>query len=165
MNKKLLLIAGIAVASASIYSSAFAATVTGSASATVLTPIEIVVGTNAMNFGDVAGDKDIDTTVVLTTAGATSSPDGASAAGSPTAGDFTVNGSGTLAYTIDAIADTTLTGPGAAMTVSAFTDSLGGVGALTGGTQDFTVGATLTINAGQVAGAYSGTYDVTVNYQ
>lgn len=168
MNKKLLVAVGAAIATTGMYSASLtAATVTANASANVLAPLDIAVGTNAMDFGDVSGDADTATTVVLTTAGTTSSPDGASAAGTPTAGDFDVTGAGTLAYDITLPADgvVTLTGGGPAMAVDSFTDSAGGSSSLTGGADSFTVGATLTINAGQAAGAYSGTYDVTVNYQ
>ncbi len=169
MNKKLVLVAGITLASASFYSASLtAATVSGNASANVLTPLAIANGANAMSFGDVAGDAIAATTVVLTTAGATSSADGASTAGTPTAGDFDVTGEGTLAYTITLPANgvvvlTNAAGPD--MSVDGFADSLGGTGALTAGAQSFTVGATLTINANQPAALYTGTYDVTVNYQ
>jgi hypothetical protein len=165
---KLLLVAGTTALTAGLFSShVTAATVDGNASATVLTPLSIALGTNAMNFGDVAGDADVDTTVVLTTAGATSSADGASVAGTPLAGDFDVTGSGVLSYSISLPADSTvtLTGPGTAMPVDGFTDSLAGSGTLTAGSDSFTVGATLTINSNQTAGAYSGTYTVIVNYQ
>lgn len=169
MNKKLSLAAGIVISSALVYSSALtAATVTGNASANVLTPLAIANGTNAMSFGDVAGDGSAATTVVLTTAGTTSSADGASTAGAPTAGDFDVTGAGTLAYTITVPADGVVVLSNAAgpdMSVDGFADSLGGTGALTAGAQSFTVGATLTINANQAAALYTGTYDVTVNYQ
>ncbi len=166
MNKKLLLVTGIAVASVSIYSTALiAATVSGTANANVLTPLSIVAGAD-MNFGDIAGDATAITTVDLDpSTGATSSGDGASVAGTTAAGVFTVTGSGTLSYTIDPIADTTLTGPGTAMTLTNLDDSLGGTGTLAAGTQNFTVGGTLTLNANQGVGAYSGTYSVTVNYQ
>ena len=169
INKKLALVAGITLASAGLYSASLtAATVTGNASANVLTPLAIANGINAMSFGDVAGDATAATTVLLTTAGATSSADGASVAGAPTAGDFNVTGEGTLAYTITLPADgdvvlSNVAGPD--MSVDGFADSLGGTGALSGGAQSFTVGATLTINANQAAALYTGTYDVTVNYQ
>ncbi len=169
MNKKLALVAGITLASAGLYSSSLTvATVTGNASANVLTPLTLVRGVNAMNFGNVAGDASIDTTVVLTTGGTTSSADGASTAGTPAAGDFNVTGEGTLAYTISLPADgvvvlTNAAGPD--MSVDGFVDNLGGAGSLTAGAQSFTVGATLTINANQGAALYTGTYDVTVNYQ
>jgi hypothetical protein len=169
MNKKISLVAGIAIATAGIYSASLtAATVTGTASANVLTPLGIANGANSMNFGDVAGDATNATTVVLTSAGTASSVDGASTAGSPTAADFNVTGSGTLAYDITLPTDgtivlTNVAGPD--MSVDGFSDSLGSTGALTAGAQSFTVGATLTINANQAAALYSGSYDVTVNYQ
>lgn len=168
MNKRLLLVVGATMATAGLYSATLtAAQVTATASATVLQPLDITLGTNAMNFGDVSGDADNATTVVLTTAGTTSSGDGALVGGTPTAGDFNVSGAGTAAYDITLPADgvVTLSGPGTAMSVDGFTDSAGGSSSLTAGTDSFTVGATLSINAGQAAGAYSGTYDVTVDYQ
>ena len=171
MNKKLSLIAGVVITSAGLYSAALtAATVTGNASANVLTPLGIANGTNAMNFGDVAGDATSATTVDLTPGGVASSPDGASTAGTSTAGDFDVTGSGTLSYIITLPASILLTADttaGADMTVDTFVSNLGVSGSSgTLGTDDsFTVGATLNINAGQLADTYSGTYDVTVNYQ
>jgi len=52
------------------------------------------------------------------------------------------------------------------MDASVFTSTPSGTGALTGGTQNITVGATLTVAAAQAAGVYtSGTpFSVTVNY-
>ncbi len=167
-NNKILVAAGAVALSAGIFSAtATAATVTAAGSANVLAPLTITLGTNAMNFGDVAGDATDITTVVLTNLGATSSADGASAAGTPTAGDFDVNGAGNLAYSITLPADgaITLAGPGTAMSVDGFNDSAGGAANLAAGIGSFTVGATLTINANQTAGAYTGNYDVTVNYQ
>lgn len=168
MNRKILLVAGATIASAGFYSASVeAANVTANASANVLAPLDITLGTNAMDFGDVSGDANNQTTVVLTTAGVTSSGDGALVGGTPTAGDFDVSGAGTAAYTITLPADgtVTLTGPGTAMPVNSFSDSNGGTSNLVAGSDSFTVGATLTINAGQGAGAYTGTYDVQVDYQ
>lgn len=166
LNKRLLVTSAAMLASASLMSTiANAANVTANASATVLTALSITQNT-AMNFGDVAGDADAATTVVLTTAGATSSADGASAAGTPSAGIFDVVGAGTLSYSITLPADgvVTLTGPSTAMPVDGFNHDAGGAPALAGGADQFNVGATLTINANQAAGAYSGTYNVVVNY-
>jgi Domain of unknown function (DUF4402) len=167
MNKKLLLVVGTAIATGGLYSATLnAALVNASASANVLTPLDITAGA-AMDFGDVAGDVTSATTVVLTTLGVTSSTDGASAAGTPAAGVFNVTGAGTLSYSITLPADGTVTlgGAGTAMAVNGFNHDAGGAPALTGGTASFNVGATLTINANQTAGAYTGNYDVTVNYQ
>ena len=58
------------------------------------------------------------------------------------------------------------------MTVNAFTNSLCAgtscIGALSAdaiGVDTFSVGATLNISAGQLAGTYTGTYAITVDYQ
>lgn len=166
MNKKLSLVAGIAITSASIYSASLtAATVSGNASANVLAPLSIATGILPMNFGDVAGDATAATTVVLTPAGTTTASAGANASGSPTAGDFDVTGSGSLTYSISYPISATLTSPASdTIIVDTFTDNLGGSGSLTLGLQSFTVGATLQIGINQPAGLYSGTYAVTVNY-
>ena len=166
LNKRL--ISGLAATVlAAIYSqTAFAADATGNASATVLAPLAISENT-AMDFGNVAGDSGSATTVVLTTAGATSSADGAYAQnGSGAAGVFDVTGATGLAYDINLpTVAVTLTSGANTMTVDTFTDDTGGTGTLVGGADSFNVGATLNIGAAQAAGAYSGTYTVTVNYQ
>ena len=169
VNNKLLLTAGAVALSASFFSTVVtAATATGNASATVLTPLTITADVaNEMDFGDVSGDATDPTTVVLTTGGTTSSGDGANAGGAPSAGNFDVTGPGGLNYNITLPVNgvVTLTGPGTAMSVDGFTDSLGGASSLTAaGTDTFDVGATLTINANQTVGAYTGTYIVEVNY-
>lgn len=143
--------------------SAMAASINGNASANVLTPLSIAENA-AMSFGDVSGDADSATTVVLTTGGTTSSADGAYAGGTPAAGDFTVSGAVSAAYTLTLPASITLTGTGADMTVTALnSNETGTLGA--GGTETFQVGGTLNIGAGQTAGSYTGTYAVTVAYQ
>ncbi len=45
-----------------------------------------------------------------------------------------------------------------------FTDDAGAIPTLVGGSDTFNVGATLNVGATQAAGTYSGTFDVTVNY-
>ena len=170
INNKIILVAGTAALSASLLSTtATAATVTATGNANVLTPLSITENTQ-MEFGDVAGLVASDSTVNLTTAGGTSSSDGATVFGTGStdaAGSFTVNGSGNLAYTISLPADSvvTLTGTGFPMDVDGFIHNAGGSPALAAGTATFAVGATLTIPGGQTADAYSGSYDVTVNYQ
>jgi hypothetical protein len=169
-NNKLLIAAGAAALSASIYSAtSFAGTVTADATANVLEPLGITVGTNIMDFGDVAADPVVATTVVLDPAGTTSSNDGASVSGAPTAGDFDVTGEANAFYDITLPANDTviLTGTGGPdMFVQDFTADLGTTGQLDGtGAGSFTVGATLELGINQGAGTYDGTYDVTVNYQ
>ena len=51
------------------------------------------------------------------------------------------------------------------MTAGSFTSNPSGTGTLSSGTQNISVGATLTVAAGQVPGVYtSGNFSVTVNY-
>ena len=91
-NKRL--IAGLAAILAGAYTQiAIAADATGNASATVLAPLTITE-TTAMDFGSVSGDASNATTVVLTAAGAASSPDGAYVvpASGAAAGVFNVTG-------------------------------------------------------------------------
>ena len=169
INNKLLVAAGVATLSAGFFSTTVtAATDTANASVTILAPITITADVaDEMDFGDVSPDT-VATTVVLTPGGAVSSPDGAGIfGGTPNGGNFDITGAGNLAYdiTLPLNGVVTLAGPGAAMSVDSFTDSAGGASALAAGVDTFDVGATLTINANQTAGGYSGTYDVTVNYQ
>ena len=171
INNKLLLAAGTAALSASMFSTTVtAATDTGNASATVLAPLTITADiVAAMNFGSISGDADIATTAILTPAGGVTSPDGAGIfGGTPSAGNFDVTGQGTLAYdiTLPAAAITLNTTPVSAntMTVDTFTTPVASL-SLLAGAGTFDVGATLHIGIGQAAADYTGTYDVTVNYQ
>ena len=167
INNKLLLAAGVATVSASFFSvTVTAATATGNTDVTVLDPLAITVGTNSMDFGDVAGDADNATTVTLTPAGVASAGPGATASGLPTAGDFDVSGESNLFYSITLPASIFLSGSGGAdMTVDNFsTDVIANRQLSPAGADSFSVGATLNINANQAAGGYSGTYVITVNY-
>lgn len=81
---------------------------------------------------------------------------------------FTVQGDPNATYTIELPADSTvvLTGPGADMALTNFTSQPSGAGGqldLTG-SQVLSVGATLQVGGNQVSGSYSGSYNVTVNY-
>ena len=164
LNKRL--ISGLAAAIlAGIYSqAAFAADATGNASATVLAPLTITEDT-PMDFGSVSGDTASATTVILTTAGATSSADGAFTDNTGQEGIFDVTGAPGAAYNITLPASATLTGPGADMTVDSFNHDRGATPTLTGGADTISIGATLNINPAQLAGGYTGTYTVTVEYQ
>ena len=165
MNNKQLLAAGAVALSASFFSTTVtAATENGTATAVVLTPLSIVQ-TTQMNFGDVAGDADNATTVTLASGGGTTASAGANAAGSPVPGGFTVTGSGSLAYDITFPTPSSLTGAGTAMVVDTFETSVGTTSSLSKGSDSFTVGAVLHVNANQTSGTYNGTYDVTVQYQ
>lgn len=143
---------------------------TNTAGARIIAPIAIASNVN-MHFGTIMRGT-AGSTILLTPGGARSVATGdatlSALAPAHAAGSFTVTGEDGLVYTIALPADgtVTLTGPGPAMAVNSFTSNPSGTGTLTGGTSTLTVGATLSV-AGptQTSGAYSGTFDVTVNYQ
>lgn len=145
------------------------ATATATATATIVSPISISKNTD-MSFGNIAVQSGTGGTVVLAPAGTRTATSGVTlpaTGGSVTAASFTVNGTGSYTYAITLPTSVTLTHSGGVETMAAtsFTSNPSGTGALSSGTQDIAVGATLTVAAGQLAGTYtSGNFDVTVNY-
>ena len=147
---------------------ASADTATGTANATILTPLSITSGA-AMNFGSIAPSL-AGGSVVLSNAGAITPVAGFVFSGATSAGVFSVLGSGTLTYAITLPANGVVTltdqlgNGGTAMAVNVFNSNPSGTGALTAGAQTLNVGATLVVGGSQIASDYSGTYDVIVNY-
>jgi hypothetical protein len=145
------------------------ATATATATGTIISPISITKNAD-MSFGNIAVQAATGGTVVLDPAGTRTSTSGVTlpaTAGTVTAAAFTVNGTGTFTYAITLPSTATLTRASGSetMTANSFTSNPSGTGALTGGTQDIAIGATLTVAAGQVPGVYtSGNFNVTVNY-
>ena len=142
-----------------------AATVTATATAVVLTPISLTKNAD-LSFGDVYPDISSLGTVSIDS-GSNRSAGGAAALGPAvgTAAQFTVTGEASAAYVIS-LPSTSVTLTSASsdtMTVDNFIND--GTGTLNGGgTEIVSVGATLHVGAGQAPGSYSGTFDVTVNY-
>ncbi len=167
MKLKLILSAFVLMAIAS--NSIAQSTATATSTATIITPISISK-TADMNFGNLAVQSGTGGTVVLAPAGTRTSTSGVTlpaAAGTVTAAAFTVTGSGSSTYAITLPASVVLTHSGGvqSMTASSFTSNPSSTGTLSSGTQNFSVGATLTVAAGQLAGVYtSGNFNVTVNY-
>jgi hypothetical protein len=158
------------------FSSSALAQVTASAptTATIVAPIAIAKNID-MNFGNVAVSTASGTVLMTPVSGTpTRTPSGgvtlpASATVTPTAAKFTVTGEGTYTYAITLPStDFTLTlgVTTNTMIVNAFTSTPSTTGALTAGTQDLYVGATLNVGASQVAGLYQNVagFPVTVNY-
>lgn len=145
------------------------ATATATATATVVTPITITK-TADMSFGNIAVSASTGGTVVLAPAGTRTSTSGVTlpaTTGTVTAAAFRVDGTGSYTYAITLPSTTTLTRASGSetMTANSFTSNPSATGALSSGTQNIAVGATLTVAAGQVAGIYtSGNFSVTVNY-
>lgn len=144
-----------------------AAQASATASATVMTPIAIS-NTAALRFGKFSALTG--GTVVVTAAGSRSatgavvlsSTDAGGAASFDVSGDanatyaVTLPGSATITHSVD----NTKT-----MSLGTFTSNPSGTGTLSGaGAQTLTVGATLTVGNAQTVGSYTGTFDVSVEY-
>lgn len=144
------------------------ATTSASASAHIVTPIEIAKVSD-LAFGNIAAGT-AGTTVVMTPGGvrtcsvaALCLTSGASA--STSAASFNANGESGFTYNITLPGDTgTVTDGTNTMSLTSFTMDFANPVTATGENQLFSVGATLGVGASQVAGAYSGTFDVTVTY-
>ena len=146
------------------------ATAAATATANVVTPISITKNAD-MNFGNVAVQNTIAGTVVLTPASTRTRTGGVTlpaTTGTVTAASFTVTGTGAYTYSISLPGSAFITHSSGSPTlfVGSFTSTPSGTGTLTGGTQTFTVGATLSVSAGAPAGIYTSTnpFNVTVNY-
>ncbi|MHB1053868.1 MAG: DUF4402 domain-containing protein [Thiobacillus sp.] len=87
--------------------------------------------------------------------------------GAGAAAQFAVSGDANVTYAISFPADGTvsLASGTNSMAVNTFTSSPSPTGTLSaGGAQTLSVGATLSVGSNQAIGSYSGTFDVTVNY-
>ena len=144
-------------------------TTSASATATIVTPIAITKVTD-MNFGNVAVTTNAGT-VVLPTSGPRTATGGVTLPakdGTITAASFSVTGTADYGYTINLPSNAvtlTNTDSSATMTISNFTSSLlTGSSILNGsGNSSFTVGGTLNVAAGQVAGIYTNDKAITVS--
>ncbi|CAM4174768.1 DUF4402 domain-containing protein [Flavobacterium weaverense] len=146
---------------------------TASATATIVTPISIT-NTADMSFGMIAVNGSAGTVILSSDGGTIESgvtlQTGALSTPAKAAG-FDVAGTANYGYSITIpTGDVTLTNPlnSSTMTISRFTSSLvGGKSTLNDlGKSSFTVGGTLNVAAGQVAGVYKNdkAITVTVNY-
>lgn len=145
-----------------------AATADGTAKATILAALS-VTNTSDLNFGTIAVNGG--GSVVVTPAGVRAATTGGtvSSAGTGASANFDIvgdSGSSILitvpaAVTLEYNDGSTVHTMAASLTTNANTSAH----ALTGGTESFKVGGTLTVGAGQAAGAYAGDFTVTVNYQ
>lgn len=163
------LASAIALGGAGLGLNVYAATATGTATATVITPIAIAASTN-LRFGSFSTSASGQTVTINAATDARTNSGTLLVTSTSGAASFAVTGDGTLSYGITLPADgvvTIVTGGSTApetMAVSSFTSSPATTGTLTAGAQTLKVGATLTTVASQVAGAYTGTFNVTVAY-
>lgn len=138
------------------------------ASAKIVAPL-LISNTAGLRFGDIAPHLSNSGTVEIETDSDkvcdanltcfTTSPTGAAA--------YTVTGYADAVYDISVPASVTLNGSGSSAGQSMTATLVGSKasGTLVSGTDNFTVGGTLTVGANQAVGDYSGTYIVTVTYQ
>ncbi|HEX8616375.1 MAG TPA: DUF4402 domain-containing protein [Thermoanaerobaculia bacterium] len=167
MKTKVAILAAAAIAVLSSPSAMYAAQATSNASAEVMTPISIS-NTAALRFGKFSALTG--GTVVIATNGSRSAT-GAVVLSSTNAGgaaSFDVSGDGNATYAITLPNSATLTHSvdnTKTMSVGTFTSNPSGTGTLSaGGAQALAVGATLTVGNAQTTGSYSGTFDVSVEY-
>lgn len=146
---------------------AIAQVATATASATMNSGIALAKNAD-MSFGAITPGG-TDDTVIMTAAGVRSAPGGSAlidaTLGTPAA--FTVTGVvGALYETTLPTTTVTLSGPGGNIDVTAFTSDNNVLSQAipVGGTDTFKVGATLEVPAGLQPGAYTGAFNVSVNY-
>lgn len=143
-----------------------AATDSATATATVMTSIAITNNTD-LDFG--AFSPSTGGTVIIGTDGARSKTGAVVLSSGDTGGraQFTVTGATDATYAITLPGNGTVSlsnGGGGSMDVNDFVSNPSGTGTLTGGTETLYVGATLTVGSGQASGSYTGSFDVSVEY-
>ena len=143
---------------------------TANAGANIITPISIVKVTD-INFGDLVPSTEESVTVVMNQSGViTSAAQYYLSTGTRTAASFTISGEADHTYKINCPTTIALAGPGDDMTLT-FNSSLASLAidgtplTLTGGTQTLNLGGSLALAKNQTAGAYTGTFNVTVAYE
>jgi hypothetical protein len=164
MNKQLIKAALVASAIATVGfggSAAQAATANADAKATILTQVA-VSKTADLDFGTIA----IGTsggTVAVSAGGVRTCGTGLVCSGATTAAGFTITGVSGQNVGISLPGVVTLTGPGGATMDSSLSSSAASM--VLGTTNNFTVSGTLVVASNQAAGAYTGAFTATVNYQ
>jgi hypothetical protein len=145
-----------------------------SASATILTPISIAKNED-MLFGNVVTSSEAGTVVLATDGQREGSPNttltGTNGTGTVRAAKFTVTGDSDTMFSYEMPETITLNAGTNSMTVDTIKINAGtaetgnsGTSRLESGEQTLLIGGTLNVGANQVAGEYSGTFDVTVAY-
>ncbi len=159
-SRKFIIAASIFAVTSFLVSGDRAEAITAGASAQIAIPVTISE-TTALNHGTVTASGSLGT-VDITTAGVRSVTGGvAMLGGTVSQGVFAVTGEGNNAFTTTMDATSSLSGPGTAMIAALSNDAPSN---LSSGSATINVGSNLAVAASQVAGAYSGTFSITVNY-
>lgn len=140
---------------------------TASAGANILTALSISIVTD-LHFGDMVSQT-AGFTVTLPTTGTRSSSNEAALINGNTnvsVAEFKVDGHGSQKFKIELPTTVTIKNDDdEEMTVTGWNHDAGSAPALSSGTKNFKVGATLNVGAEQAVGEYTGTFDVTVTYE
>lgn len=146
---------------------AHAANATASAKANILTSVS-VTKTADLDFGTIAPSNTAVSTVQVSGTGAVTCGTNLVCSGTTSAAGFTVAGAAGQTVSISADKTVTLnntTTAGTSMTASLTPSVPSLVLTSTAANNAFAVAGTLSVAAGQAEGAYSGTFQVDVNYQ
>jgi hypothetical protein len=162
---KLALVSAFALGSIGFGINSHAATTTAAGNATVVANMGITK-TLDLRFGKFSAGTGGE--VVMSTASGRSKTGAVmlSALDAGGAASFNVTGDTTATYAITLPGATLITHTDAVTTMSigTFNSNPSGTGTLTAGAQTLLVGGTLTVASAQLAGLYSGTFSVTVDY-
>ncbi len=141
------------------------AVATAPVNAAIVSPITIThTGTTKLEFGNIASPSSA-TDIVVSNAGIRTAVAGVTVPGTTSsAAAFEINAASGYNYSIT-IPAIVLTGTGANMGIVFTQDRLSTANSGSGIGQALNVGGTLTVGAGQTAGAYTGTVEVTVAYE
>ncbi|MCE5345622.1 MAG: DUF4402 domain-containing protein [Bacteroidales bacterium] len=136
---------------------------TANASATIITPLAITK-TADLSFGNISVGALSGGTIIISSANARTATGTCSFQVTPasTVATFDLTGASGANMAITLPVSSTIANGGNTMTLNTFTSDAPAT--ITGGAVTFHVGATLNVSAGQVAGPYTGTFDVTANY-
>ena len=132
----------------------------GTATATVVAPIQIVNDGGELSFGVFVPSATAGTVSVATNGARSGTSVSLATGGVVSADAFTVTGTADRTFSISSAATNVASGANTmALTIDAPTSAT-----LTGGTYALNVGGTLTVGANQPAGDYQGIYTMTVAY-
>jgi hypothetical protein len=166
-NKIKFAVTGTVIAAAMASTSAYAATETADATVNVLGPIEITVD-NVLDFGSVAPGPSGGTVVLGTASDVATCTGVACLPGSAQRGEFHISNAidgAVINIGVDNPID--LTGAGDPMTLTglSMSDADGAITYSATTPEAVFVGGTLTVNVAQAAGVYTGSFDITADYQ
>jgi Mat/Ecp fimbriae major subunit len=165
-------VAGAVIAAAMASTSAYAATETAEATVNVLGPLEITVD-NALDFGTIAPGSVDGTVEVGTTSDVATCLNVACLAGTAKRGEFHISSAidgAVITIGVDNVVDLTNDDPlvvADPMTLTSMTlsDADGEITYDAAATEAVFVGGTLTVKKDQAPGTYTGSFDITAEYQ